>query len=318
MSQEVPTLVTVHPLVLLSSVDHYTRVASDTSKRVVGILLGTNDNGKIEVTNSYAVPFEEDRRKKDIWFFDFMYHEAMWAMYRKVNASEKVIGWYSSGPKIVSNDLEINEIIRKYCEQPVFVVIDVRPKEVGIPTKAYVSLNEVDEDHIAVKRFQHVPCVIGALEAEEVGVEHLLRDIKDTNISTLSTRINNQILSLKGLITRLSEMHEYVDNVVSKKLPVNHVIIRQIQEIFNLIPNLNSPSLLKAFMVKTNDNMLAIYVASLVRSVTTLHDLINNKLEMASYESGEKKLEGKSVKKGKEEGDAEKDSEKDSAKEEKE
>lgn len=77
-------------------------------------------------------------------------------------------------------------------------MIDVRPKEVGIPTQAYVSLDEV-EDHKAVKRFQHVPCVIGALEAEEVGVEHLLRDIKDTNISHLSTRINNQILSLKAL-----------------------------------------------------------------------------------------------------------------------
>lgn len=61
------------------------------------------------------------------------------------------------------------------------------------------------------------------------------------------------------------------------------------QEIFNLIPNLSNPELLKAFMVKTNDMMLVIYVASLIRSVTALHDLINNKLDLASYESGEKK-----------------------------
>lgn len=33
-------LVVVHPLVLLSIVDHYTRVAKDTNKRVVGVLLG--------------------------------------------------------------------------------------------------------------------------------------------------------------------------------------------------------------------------------------------------------------------------------------
>lgn len=61
------------------------------------------------------------------------------------------------------------------------------------------------------------------------------------------------------------------------------------QEIFNLIPNLSNPELLKAFMVKTNDMMLVIYVAALIRSVTALHDLINNKLDLASYESGEKK-----------------------------
>ena len=32
--------VSVHPLVLLSVVDHYNRVAKDTRKRAVGILLG--------------------------------------------------------------------------------------------------------------------------------------------------------------------------------------------------------------------------------------------------------------------------------------
>ena len=35
-----PNEVIVHPLVLLSVVDHYNRVAKDTRKRVVGVLLG--------------------------------------------------------------------------------------------------------------------------------------------------------------------------------------------------------------------------------------------------------------------------------------
>ena len=44
----------VHPLVLLSIVDHYNRVARDTRKRVVGVLLGTSSRGSVDVTNSYA------------------------------------------------------------------------------------------------------------------------------------------------------------------------------------------------------------------------------------------------------------------------
>jgi len=47
-------LVVVHPLVLLSVVDHYTRVAKDSEKRVVGVLLGETHKGKVDVTNSYA------------------------------------------------------------------------------------------------------------------------------------------------------------------------------------------------------------------------------------------------------------------------
>ena len=56
------TDVTVHPLVLLSAADHYHRVARGTRKRVVGVLLGQVIKGKVEATNSFAVPFEEDSR----------------------------------------------------------------------------------------------------------------------------------------------------------------------------------------------------------------------------------------------------------------
>lgn len=46
--------VSVHPLVLLSVVDHYNRVARDTKKRVVGVLLGSRTKDEVDVTNSFA------------------------------------------------------------------------------------------------------------------------------------------------------------------------------------------------------------------------------------------------------------------------
>ncbi|TQD84662.1 hypothetical protein C1H46_029750 [Malus baccata] len=49
--------VIVHPLVLLSIVDNYNRVAKDTRKRVVGVLLGSSYKGTVDVTNSYAGSF---------------------------------------------------------------------------------------------------------------------------------------------------------------------------------------------------------------------------------------------------------------------
>ena len=51
---QVPSNVVVHPLVLLSVVDHYKRVAGGTKKRVVGILLGSSAKGLVDCTNSYA------------------------------------------------------------------------------------------------------------------------------------------------------------------------------------------------------------------------------------------------------------------------
>jgi 26S proteasome regulatory subunit N8 len=278
-------LVVVHPLVLLSAVDHYSRVTSQTpNQRVVGVLLGSTYKGRVEVTNSYAVPFEEDTKNSAIWFLDHNYHETMWAMMRKVNANEKILGWYSTGPKIRTADLDIHELFRRYHSNPIFVIIDVNPSEVGIPTKAYISKEEVTEENKVENRFQHIPSIIGALEAEEVGVEHLLRDVKDTNISTLANRINDKLVSLKSLIARLQDMNTYLKNVINGKVPINNTIMKEIQEMFNLIPNLNDPELTKAFMVKTNDNMVAVYLASLIRSITAMHDLINNKLEFRAAE----------------------------------
>jgi 26S proteasome regulatory subunit N8 len=50
------------------------------------------------------------------------------------------------------------------------------PKNLGLPTEAYIEVQEVHDDGTPpIKTFEHVPSEIGAEEAEEVGVEHLLR-----------------------------------------------------------------------------------------------------------------------------------------------
>lgn len=275
-----PEKVVVHPLVLLSIVDHYTRVAKDTRKRVVGILLGEKTSGRIDVTNSYAVPFEEDEKDLTIWFLDHSYHENMFSMFKKINAKEVVVGWYSTGPKLREADLDIHDLVSNYNPNPVLVIVDVQPKELGIPTKAYSVIDEVREDGTQKnqKTFVHVTSEIGAYEAEEIGVEHLLRDVKDAKISTLADKVISKVDSLKGLEERLKEIRTYLDAVLDGRLPINHEIMGHLQDVFNLLPNLNVTQLVKAFAVKSNDMMLVLYLSSVIRSVVALHNLINNKV----------------------------------------
>lgn len=77
----------MHPLVLLSVVDHYHRVAKDTKRRVVGVLLGEVSRGVLDVTNCFAVPFEEDEQDPSVWFMDHSYLENMYAMFKKINGT---------------------------------------------------------------------------------------------------------------------------------------------------------------------------------------------------------------------------------------
>jgi len=294
----VPTSVVVHPLVLLSTVDHYYRVAKDTRNRVVGVLLGENSKGRVDVTNSYAVPFEEDHSDPEIWFLDHNFHENMFSMFKKINARENVVGWYSTGPKIREPDLAITELMRKYCPNPILVIIDVTPKDIHLPTEAYLSVSDISDEPMTAgasstssastssskKTFMHIPSEIGALEAEEVGVEHLLRDIKDTAQSTLSTNITEKFSSLKVLQARLLEINNYLDKVGSGQLPVNNQVMYHLQDILNLLPNLNIEELVRSFTVQTNDMMLVIYLSSLIRAIIALHNLIANKLTLRDAE----------------------------------
>lgn len=304
------TKVVVHPLVLLSVVDHFNRMGKvGNVKRVVGVLLGANRGGVLDVSNSFAVPFDEDDRDKNVWFLDHDYLENMYGMFKKVNAREKVVGWYHTGPKLHHNDIAINEMIRKYCPNSVLVVIDAKPKDLGLPTEAYIAVEEVHDDGSpTTKTFDHVPSDIGAEEAEEVGVEHLLRDIKDTTVGTLSQRITSQLMGLKGLHSHIKDIHSYVGKVVSGKLPINHQVVYQLQDIFNLLPDVKLCDFVRSMHIKTNDQMLVVYLASLIRSIIALHNLIDNKIQNRDAEKSEG---GKDLKKEKKEDKGEGDSKKD-------
>ncbi|TPX74242.1 hypothetical protein CcCBS67573_g04498 [Chytriomyces confervae] len=229
MVEVLPTKVVVHPLVLLSVVDHFFRVARNTNKRVVGVLLGQVNGDTVNVANSYALPFEEDEKDSSVWFLDHNYHEAMYDMCKKVNAKEKMVGWYHTGPKLRPSDLEINQLFKRYIPNPALVIIDVRPRDIGIPTDAYFAIEEVHDVHI----------------------------------------------------------HAYLGKVAAGTLPVNHAILYNLQDMFNLLPNLDKKETVAGFAVSTNDELLVVYLSSLVRAVIALHNLIQNKITNREEEKKE-------------------------------
>jgi len=87
----------------------------------------------------------------------------------------------------------------------------------------------------------------------------------------------------------MDQLHLYLQNVVDGKMPVNNEIIYDIQNIFNLSPSLKVDELVKALAVNMNDNMLVLYLSSIIRSILVLHNLINNKI--TNEEAEKKELE---------------------------
>ena len=100
-----------------------------------------------------SVPFEEDDKDPAVWFLDHNYVESMNDMFKTVNAREKLIGWYHSGPKLRASDLQINELFKRYTPNPLLVIVDVEPKEIGVPTDAYFAIEEIKDVSIERRLF---------------------------------------------------------------------------------------------------------------------------------------------------------------------
>lgn len=107
---------------------------------------------------------------------------------------------------------------------------------------------------------------------------------------------------------------------------MNHAILGNLQDVFNLLPNLSTPKpasgtqvngikpesvggdnseLARAMSVKTNDQLMAIYLSSLIRAITAFHDLIENKIQNRQMQE-ERENGGKEANENKAEEDKEK------------
>ena len=274
-----------------------------------------------------------------VFYLDHNFLENMLHMFRKINAKERVVGFYSTGPQIRPNDLRIHALLKRFVPPetstpPVFVIIDVRPDRESIPTTAYRVVEEVDSTSSAGgaggaktsevhSTFAHVPSLIGAEEPEEIGVEHLLRDINDPTVSTVTSLIKAKMSGLSALTEKLVEMKDYLEAVVEGRMKVNQEIVANMQTILNLLPNLNVDELVKSMLIKTNDMHMVIYLSALIRSVIALHDLVNNKIKY-NLEEGDleedrksKTAAGKDAGKKDDKGEEEKKEEEDGEKKEK-
>merc|ERR1712050_383712 len=116
-----------------------------------------------------------------------------------------------------------------------------------------------------------------------------------------SARIAGQIKGLKGFGQKLEQIGKYLNDVAAGKLPMNYKIIYGLQDIFNLLPDVTGIEFNQAMQQISNDQMLIVYLSSMIKSVIALHNLIDNKLDMNEKERQEELKDEEARKKKQEE-----------------
>ncbi len=91
-------------------------------------------------------------------------------------------------------------------------------------------------------------------------------------------------------------MRDYLQQVANGSVPVNHQIVYHLQDALSLLPDLEDPLMTRSFTTNTNDQLLVVYLSSLVRAVIALHALVDNKAENLEMEEGKSDESKKSLK----------------------
>lgn len=70
-----------------------------------------------------------------------------------------------------------------------------------------------------------------------------------------------------------------------KRISPNSLIIKNIQEIFNYLPNFETEDIIKSLSIQSNNDYLMLYLSWMIRSIISLHKLLNNKIMIKEEET---------------------------------
>jgi len=106
----------LHPVVVVSILDHFTR-RNEGQSRIIGTLLGANNDGVVEIRNSFALPVTDggDKMKE--------YHRIMHDLHYKTNPQEMVVGWYITGTYIDEESIRIHDFFGVKCFHHLFIFL---------------------------------------------------------------------------------------------------------------------------------------------------------------------------------------------------
>ncbi len=176
--------------------DHYMR-RSEGQERVIGTLLGANNDGVLEITNSFPVPHTE----KESVGIDMDFHKTMGQLYRQSNPTEIILGWYTTGEVINDHSILIHDFYGREIQRPpvhLCVGVDLSQGR-GVTLSAYMGTSVTLKDRVFGSHFSQIPLVM-AVEGSDRAV---LQAALAGSPASPQGQLAGTLAQLSGMLTQL-------------------------------------------------------------------------------------------------------------------
>jgi len=301
--------VVVHPLVLLSVLDHHTR-RQEGAGRVIGTLLGRRDGDRVEVTNCFAVPHAE---RGDEVAIGKDFNRQMLALHLRANRKETVVGWYATALPVDSDGGEgeegadssgsgggeyrciadtsslIHEFYAGECDDdPVHLVVDTSLRTDAVSLRAYRSTPVQVRGEPLANLFHEIGLAVRCSESERIAVDQMVKaqnrekaDGGEEEEKKGSAEDDGEDeaaalrVSMERLLSMLETASAYVDGVVEGKTPADDKVGRKIEDALSAIPRIRPEVFDRMFNDSLQDLLMVTYLSNVTRTQLTIAEKLN-------------------------------------------
>eukprot|EP00040_Diaphanoeca_grandis_P038450 m.256528 g.256528 ORF g.256528 m.256528 type:complete len:282 (+) comp34444_c0_seq1:176-1021(+) len=264
--------VKILPMVYFGILDHYSRRLGG-QHRVIGTLLGTVTGSAIEVTNCFPVPHNETDEQVAV---DMDYHRSMFELHRQVNPKEVIVGWYATGAEITEHSVLIHEFYSRETTTPVHLCVDTEMQNKQMSIAAFMGAPIGVPDATTGTLFTPVKYESLKYEADRIGLKVLANTLKNADSTvSLESDLEHVAKSVENLQELLNTCAEYVDGVLSKKIPADEKTGRYLLDTINSIPKIDIVQFEKMFNNSLQDVLMVSYLGNLVKSQVGLQQKLS-------------------------------------------
>jgi len=263
---------TVHPVVLFSIVDHFSRRETD-QERVIGTLLGHVVDKRVEVCSCFPVPHTETEEQVAV---NTDFHATMLALHQRVYPKQKVVGWYSTGEEVNDSSLLFHEFYGQDVERPVHLLLDLGLGENRMSCKAYVSKQLSLGQRRLGTVFHDVQFSVINGEADSIGMDILNKSAGSSAGGSGGQEVDSMEMTIKKLLRTLESVSEYVDKVCKKEVAADADAIELLSNAMSAAPRLPTSTFEKIFTSQVQDMLVVVYLANLTRTQLALSEKLQS------------------------------------------
>lgn len=264
----------VHPVVLFSIVDHYSRRETG-QERVIGTLLGTETDGKIEVCSGFPVPHTETDEQVAV---NTDFHATMLALHQRVYPKQKVVGWYSTGEEVNESSLLFHEFYGQDVERPVHLLLDLGlGDQHRMSCKAYISKQLSLGSSRLGTSFIDIQLSVVSEESDRVGIDTLMKSASGGDAGAFQmSEADSMEVTIKKLLRTIEGVGDYVDKASRGDVVPDPAVIQLLQNAMTAAPNVPSSTFDKIFDSQVQDMLVVVYLANLTRAQLALSEKLQS------------------------------------------